>query len=358
MISWALTLESKRRSPRASHSGCPYNLLPLPRPCQYVRSGAHCLGRNTPHPQYRHHPRRRHGLLRRRLLRRRDPHAQPRSRWPRTGCGSRSSTTRPAAGRRGRASSPATMPSRSAATICPASTRRCERQSGPPGRGCCPSCSARWATARITRANGTSTARCSRAGSTTRTPSTITTAISTPGSIAWTTAPCRPSSRAAVTTPPPPSPITPSRCWPNTRRNIARRRSFCIWPSPVPHFPAAGPAAGHRACTATATGPAGMPCGRSAIGGMRAMGMVNCPLSPLEPNYLSRRGTCPRSDFAAEIGPGEVDAGRAVEQPHRRAEAVSADQDGHSRSHDPPHGHRDRPRARAAPGDGRVRQHA
>ena len=40
--------------------------------------------------------------------------------WPRAACGSRSSTTRPAAGRRGPAFSPATTPSRSTATSCPA----------------------------------------------------------------------------------------------------------------------------------------------------------------------------------------------------------------------------------------------
>ena len=39
-------------------------------------------------------------------------------RWRRTACGSRSSTTRPAAGRRGRRCSPATTPSRFAATRC------------------------------------------------------------------------------------------------------------------------------------------------------------------------------------------------------------------------------------------------
>ena len=52
--------------------------------------------------------------------------------------------------------------------------------SGPPGRGCCRSCCARSATARITPASGTWTARCWRAASTAPTRSTTTTATSIP----------------------------------------------------------------------------------------------------------------------------------------------------------------------------------
>ena len=64
----------------------------VPRPAVAGRRGA---------AQHHRHPLRRHGLLRPRLLRRRDPHAEPRPAGRRTGCASRSSTTRPAAARRG-----------------------------------------------------------------------------------------------------------------------------------------------------------------------------------------------------------------------------------------------------------------
>ncbi len=68
--------------------------------------------------QHRLHPRRRPGLLRPRLLRRRDRDAAISTRWRRTACASRSSTTRPAAGRRAARCSPATTRSRFIATRC------------------------------------------------------------------------------------------------------------------------------------------------------------------------------------------------------------------------------------------------
>ena len=77
--------------------------------------------------------------------------------WRTAACGSRSSTTRPAAGRRGRASSPAIMPSRSGATTCPAGRRRRRRAAGL-GAAAAGATSARSAIAPITRANGTWTA--------------------------------------------------------------------------------------------------------------------------------------------------------------------------------------------------------
>ena len=74
-------------------------------------------------------------------------------------------------------------------------SRRQERRSRAPGRrgpGSCPRCSSRSATARITPANGTSTASRCRTASTTPTASTITTATSPRASTPRTTSRCPP----------------------------------------------------------------------------------------------------------------------------------------------------------------------
>ncbi len=76
---------------------------------------------------------------------------------------------------------------------------------------------------------------------------------------------------------------------------------------------------------------------------MLKMGIVNCPLSKLDPEDWPRWNLSLRQ-LQQKIGPEEVGRGCAVGLAHRRAEKIPADQDSHSCSHGSPHGHGDRPR--------------
>ena len=94
--------------------------------------------------------------------------------------------------------------------------------------------------------------------------------------------------RTAATTRPRPSPSTPSTCWPSTRRKHRRRsRSSCIWPSPARTFPCTR-CRRTSPCIATAIGPAGTSLRQERYERMKKMGLVNCPLSPLDPDIVPR----------------------------------------------------------------------
>jgi arylsulfatase A-like enzyme len=74
---------------------------------------------------------------------------------------------------------------------------------------------------------------------------------------------------------------------------------------------------------------------------MKAMGIVSCSLSALEP----------------EDRPGRSQPPRALEHAQRGSTATPGHQDVDPRRHGRPHGPGNRPRARAAQDDGRLRQH-
>ena len=232
--------------------------------------------------------------------------------WPAAACGSRSSTTRPAAGRRGRAFSPAIMPSRSAATHCPASRgrRRQAPRLGPAAAGvAAPAGLPLVSLGQMARGRQGAGGR----DSTAPIRLTITTAISIRGNTPWTISPCRPSSPAAATTPRRPSPSMRSTCWPSTRRSIADQPFFLYLAFTCPHFPAACAAAGHRRLPRPLSGRAGTRCGRSATAQMKKMGLVNCPLSKLDPDIVPS-WNLPEEKLARANRSGRSGPGRALER--------------------------------------------
>ena len=98
----------------------------------------------------------------------------------------------------------------------------------------CPSCSGRRATARITRASGTSTDRCWQGALRGRTWSSIRIGTSRPGTTSSTIARCRSRSRRMAITPPSRSLSTRSTSSPGTTPSIAAIPSFCTLPSRSP----------------------------------------------------------------------------------------------------------------------------
>ena len=223
--------------------------------------------------------------------------------WRRTACGSRSSTTRPAAGRRGRRSSPATTPSRCGATPCPAS-RAAARACGRRGPGCCPRCSSRSATAPTTPASGTSTASRSQNGFDHSYSLKTTTATSARAAHRGRQAAAAGRARRAATTPPRPSPTTPSSASRSTRRSTATSRSSSTSRS-RPRTSRCRPR--RRTSPATAkTYLAGWDAtARASAGsGMQELGIVAASRSPPSSATSARRTPFP--DAIKKLGPNEV----------------------------------------------------
>ena len=70
---------------------------------------------------------------------------------------------------------------------------------------------------------------------------------------------------------------------------------------------------------------------------MTAMGLINCPLSPLDPDMVPS-WNLPEEALQERIGPGEVARAIPWSRLTRRAAAVPANQDGDPCGHDPSHG--------------------
>ena len=270
----------------------------------------------------------------------------------RTACGSRSSTTRPAAGRRGPPCSPATTPSKFAAIPCPAS-RAAARARGRAWARLLPEMLRPLGYRSITRASGTSMASRSRTASTTRTASTITTATSHRSSTPRTTSRSRRRSqgrllldhghrRSCHQVPQGP------------RRKPCRSAVLRIPGFHVAALSAASPGRGHRPLQAEI--PRRLGCvARRPLGAVKELKIGGTSLAAIE---RERRPALCVSGCHEEARSQRSESAAAMEGTDPRAASVSGGQDGHSCRDGRSHGPGDRPRAGPAPGDENTRQHA